>query len=364
MPADATLRRVANKLLPRPVVVRLSSVAAAQKRRSNERKLDEAPELFRRAYAEYWRTGTVPTQAEELLFLATWASGGTLPRRLATERGQPFDAAAYAAFPDDLLADVDPVAVASGVEADGYYVVPSRLSPDAVDDILEALEGGPAKPRGDGMASLPPGRPEPTAPTWWMDPAEALRSPAVRRLLQERRLAEVGGHYLGADPMIMSVVLWKSFAWSEPDKSSAQAFHFDNDRASFVKMFVYLTDVDATNGPHTYVAGSHRDKPKDLLHGQRLSDADVARFYPTEKWQEITGPRGTVFFADTQGFHKGGHVVSGERAIFQVNLASDRFGIDGRPLGPPSAAPAELAPALSAAPRFFSQLFPAAPAQP
>jgi hypothetical protein len=155
----------------------------------------------------------------------------------------------------------------------------------------------------------------------------------------------------------MSVVLWKSFAWRSPDKNSAQAFHFDNDRPSFIKMFVYLTDVDMTNGPHTYVPRSHREKPRELLHGQRLSDADIERFYPKDTWKVITGARGTVFFADTQGFHKGGHVAEGERAMFQINLASDRFGIQEPRIGGAVDAPSDLVSPLSQAPRFFSQLF-------
>ena len=233
-----------------------------------------------------------------------------------------------------------------------------------VDDILATLDAGPAQPRGDGLGTLPPGPPAPTAPTWWMDPSDSVRSEGVRRLLHQRNLALAGGRYLGVDPMIMSVVLWKSFPRTSPDASSAQLFHYDNDRASFVKMFVYLTDVDDANGPHTYVPRSHRDKPRDLLHGQRLADADVARFYPPEGWKRILGPKGTVFFADTQGFHKGGAVVSGDRAIFQINLASDRFGVAELPLGPAASAPDDLTPALGSAPRYFSQLYPQEPPTP
>jgi hypothetical protein len=266
-------------------------------------------------------------------------------------------AARYDQFPDDLLGRLDAPVVARAVEADGFYVAPFRLPGDIVDDILEVLDAGPAEPRGDGLGDLPAGRPRPSAPTWWMYPAESLRSAAVRRLLSERRLAETAGAYLGVDPLIMSVVLWKSFAWKSPDKRSAQHFHYDNDRSGFVKMFVHLTDVDETNGPHTYVPHSHRAKPTELMHGQRLTDAEVDRFFPSQTWRIITGPRGTVFFADTQGFHKGGRVATGERAIFQINLATDRFGIDEPPIGSAADAPPDMKPLVAAAPRFFSQLF-------
>jgi hypothetical protein len=105
-----------------------------------------------------------------------------------------------------------------------------------------------------------------------------------------------------------------------------------------------------------YVPCSHREKPRQLLHGQRLSDGDVARFYPQSGWEVVTGGAGTVFFADTQGFHKGGHVARGERAMFQINLASDRFGIQQDPIEADSI-PADLRPFVDAKPRYFTELF-------
>lgn len=357
MTATSSLRRMARAVLPRPAIDRLGSLKSSRDQRSRERRFSTATDAFESAYAAYWNTGVVPPDAEELLFLATWSSGGTFPQARARRAGRPFDAGPYDVLADDLLQPLDPSAVARAVDQDGFYVAPFTLDEAAVDDILAVLEEGPAQPRGDGLGELAPGAPRPSAPTWWMQPLDTLRSDAARRLLRERRLTEVGGRYLGVDPMIMSVVLWKSFAWKAADRNSAQQFHYDNDRASFVKMFVYLTDVDMRNGPHTYVPGSHRAKPAELLHGRRLTDDEVAAAYPRDGWMTITGKKGTVFFADTQGFHKGGHVAEGARAMFQINLASDRFGVPEPPIGSASDAPHDLAPAVAALPRYYSQLF-------
>lgn len=351
------LQSLARSILPRPVGRAIRQAAAAGRRLTLERKLPAAEDRFLVAYENYWSNGVVPAEAEQLLHLATWSSGGVLPGAAARSHGRPFDPDRFTAFPDELLRGIDPETAADAVESDGYYVAPARLPSDVLDDILYRLEAGPARPRGDGLGPVPNGRPGPDAPTWWMDPSEAIESTAVRRLLAERRLAEVGGRYLGVEPLIMSVVLWKSFAWRVADSNSAQQFHFDNDRAAFVKMFVYLTDVGLDNGPHTYVARSHREKPKQLLHGGRLTDEAVARHYPRSDWRVITGDRGTVFFADTQGFHKGGQVSSGERAMFQINLATDRFGITEPPIGSPQDALCELGPLVATAPRYFAELY-------
>jgi hypothetical protein len=357
MAHSTAIRGVARALLPDALVGRLSATAAYRERRANLKRLPSATTEFDSAYAAYWQTGAVPADAEKKLHLATWSSAGIHARSRAIEYGAALDVSRFRGFPDELLKSLDPGAVARGVDEYGFYIAPFCLSSDVVADILGVLEAGPAQPRGDGLGDAQPGVPSIDAPTWWMQPRLSLRSGAVRRLLRERRLAEAAGSYLGVDPLIMSVVLWKSFASRSPDGRSAQQFHYDNDRSRFVKMFVYLTDVSMSNGPHTYVPGSHREKPKELLHGQRLSDRDVARFYPESGWKLITGPRGTLFFADTQGFHKGGHVAVGERAMFQINLASDRFGVPEPPIGTVADAPADLAAPVAQATRYFSQLF-------
>lgn len=354
-------RSLASRLVPsamRDRIVRSAEARnARQLRQSREERLPAAPQAFQDAYAAYWETGRVPDDAGELLFLATWASGGELPRRLSTEYAPAYEPSTYAAFSDDLLGALDAEAAAEEIRRHGYYVAPDLLDADIVDDIRTTLEAGPAVPRGDRVGEMAPGAPAPTAPTWWMEPGDTVGSPAARGLLRQRALVDVAGRYLGADPMIMSIALWKSFAWENSDKRSAQEFHYDNDRSSFLKMFVYLSDVGDENGPHTYVPGSHGEKPKELLHGERIGDDDVARFYPRDGWATITGPKGTVFFADTQGFHKGGRLTAGDRSMFQINLASDRFGSADAPVGIAADAPSDLVGAVSSAPRYFEQLY-------
>lgn len=354
----SALRDAVRAVLPRRVHRALATAEAARLRRLRERKLAGATARFDEAYAAYWQSGVVPDDAEELLFLAAWASGGTHPQQAMAERAPSFDASRFASFPDQLLSGLDVTAAVDALRDTGCYIAPFQLDDEVIAEIAAHLEGGPATPRGDALRVRAAGRPSPQAPTWWMQPADILRSPGARQLLHERKAAEVAGRYLGVDPLVMSVALWKSYASESPDKSSAQFFHYDNDRAMFVKLFVYLTDVELDNGPTTYVPGSHGAKPTGLLHGERLADDDVAAVYPRESWLPVTGPRGTVFLADTRGFHKGGHVAAGHRSMFQITLASDRFGALEPPVGPPADAPVDLGPAVQSTPRWFAQLFP------
>jgi hypothetical protein len=353
---NRTIAKV-RRAIPSGLARRVAPTLGACGRWLDRLRLGGAVERFDAAYAAYWRTGAVPPNAEDLLFKAVWASRGQLPRQRARECGVPFDPSRFATFGYDLLRGLDPHDVAAAVEREGFYVAPTRLDDASVDAVRDVLERGPAIPQGDALRGVSPGPPGPSAPTWWLPAQCAVASPVVQRLMIERRLALAAGRYLGVEPMIVSVALWKSITWRTADRLSAQYFHYDNDRAAFIKMFVYLTDVTERNGAHVYVARSHREKPTRLLHGGRLHDRDVRRFFPERDWRVITGPKGSVFFADTAGFHKGGVMSEGERAVLQINLGSDRFGSRLEPVGSIDMVPAALRPAASAVPRYFSQVF-------
>jgi hypothetical protein len=120
--------------------------------------------------------------------------------------------------------------------------------------------------------------------------------------------------------------MWWSLPGSKPGSKAAQMFHFDMDRIKFLKFFLYLTDVDEHNGPHSYIAGSHRRLPRALREDRRLTDAEVYAQYPPEKRIEIKGPRGTLCAVDTRGLHKGKQLVRGNRLIFQMEFAINLFG--------------------------------------
>jgi hypothetical protein len=66
------------------------------------------------------------------------------------------------------------------------------------------------------------------------------------------------------------------------------------------------------------------------LHGEKLEDFEIASHYKKEDEIVITGPRGLAFFADTAAFHKGTKVLSDVRAIFQINYATDNFGVQNK----------------------------------
>jgi hypothetical protein len=148
--------------------------------------------------------------------------------------------------------------------------------------------------------------------------------------MADRSFIAVAQNYLQAQPIVDVVAMWWNVMSPRPDKEAAQYWHFDMDRIKWLKFFVYLTDVGPENGPHSFVAGSHRSGgiPASLLKKgyARLTDEEVGSNYSVDRFVEFTAPRGTVIAEDTRGLHKGKHITKGDRLIFQMQFSNSLFG--------------------------------------
>jgi hypothetical protein len=102
---------------------------------------------------------------------------------------------------------------------------------------------------------------------------------------------------------------------------ASQRWHRDPEDDHVVKVFLYFSDVDEDAGAFEYI----RDSPKGGRYGDLWSwEADGA-FYPPQRELEeavspddrltLTGPTGTLIFADTSGFHRGGFARTKPRVL-------------------------------------------------
>lgn len=101
----------------------------------------------------------------------------------------------------------------------------------------------------------------------------------------------------------------------------SQNWHRDPEDRFLCKVFVYLTDVDASSGPFTYVRRSTRGHewgnvyPQRPPHGRYPPEGEVERRIPASDIRSCTGRAGTVIFADTSGLHKGGYATANRRVM-------------------------------------------------
>jgi ectoine hydroxylase-related dioxygenase (phytanoyl-CoA dioxygenase family) len=253
-------------------------------------------------------------------------------------------------------------AIVDQLDRDGFYVFEDTLPEVICDRLVELALQTPSVAQGagtNGDAMLVYDRAAPCAVRYELEPRVLIANPDVQALLADWSIISVAQDYLRAAPVFDIVTMWWHTAFRDaPDARAAQFFHFDMDRPRWLKFFFYLTDVGPANGPHCFVRGSHRTGgiARDLLARgyARLTDEEVARHHSSSEYVRFVGKRGTIIAEDTRGLHKGQHVVSGDRLVFQIELANTLFGgaVPTLPLAEPVVA--ELRERMRAYPRLYS----------
>jgi len=121
---------------------------------------------------------------------------------------------------------------------------------------------------------------------------------------------------------------------SSNPKTGAQLWHRDGSDKKIVKIFVYLNDVNEKNGPFRYLKGSHykgvlRDiaawTSAHVWERQERMDSNLEFYDELFEGRETvcTGKAGTVIFADTSGFHRGGFCIEGSRSMIELSFATE-----------------------------------------
>jgi hypothetical protein len=98
-------------------------------------------------------------------------------------------------------------------------------------------------------------------------------------------------------------------------KKNAQYFHYDCDYKKFLKIFIYLTDVDKYSGPHCFIEATHIKKKFKHILAERINDNEILNNYPSKDYKKFIKPKGSVIFEDTFGLHKGSFPKKKSRAV-------------------------------------------------
>ena len=96
------------------------------------------------------------------------------------------------------------------------------------------------------------------------------------------------------------------------ESTETQLFHRDHNGILFLKVFIYLIDVNIENGPYSYVKRTHNKKYMRKFDVKKIKIRKNYRYnndnvYDQLKQNEMIfkGNKGTVVFSDTTGLHRG-----------------------------------------------------------
>ncbi len=146
------------------------------------------------------------------------------------------------------------------------------------------------------------------------------------KLALDPKLLEIVSVYFGMWPKLHSIGSWLNFPIPEEAKKS-QLWHRDPADLMLLKVFIYLEPVDERNGPFSFIPetqplGAASDIVPRHEHRRRITDEEMAKAFPEDKWVKCVGPAKTMVMADTVGFHRGGKVDEGRRLLITLTYTS------------------------------------------
>lgn len=162
-------------------------------------------------------------------------------------------------------------------------------------------------------------------------PRFSLDNPWLRIGASERVL-DIVNTYRGQATMILNMDNWFTVPYAGADtRIASQRWHRDPEEEHVVKVFLYLSEVDAGAGPFEYVSGSFAGGRYGHLWPWGVAD----RHPPEDELQEavapehrltLTGSPGTMVFCDTGGFHRGGFARTKPRILATWSYVSRATG--------------------------------------
>lgn len=167
---------------------------------------------------------------------------------------------------------------------------------------------------------------------------------AIDEIARNEKFVEIARRYLGAEPILWLTQLKWSFGpdstderkgflsnSNEPIQYDGDAFHYDTLDFKSLTIFIYLTDVDPSSGPHVLIENTHRTKSFGDICRIILKDEAARELFGEERIKMILGRKGTVLFEETSAFHKASRCQT-ERLMLSIDYVLQRKPPPERPV--------------------------------
>lgn len=143
----------------------------------------------------------------------------------------------------------------------------------------------------------------------------------IHRITKDTGIQRVLRAYFKCEPELLEASLFVSMPENSNNKGQ-NSFHFDYAGWESLNILVYLTDVTHNSSYHVIIKGSHKDIGFREIINRTITEEEAQKRY-AENIQEITGPAGTIFFENTEAFHRR-HKGNERRVMLNLLFASHR----------------------------------------
>jgi ectoine hydroxylase-related dioxygenase (phytanoyl-CoA dioxygenase family) len=149
------------------------------------------------------------------------------------------------------------------------------------------------------------------------------------RTCASRRMLDIANAYLRMWSKLEYVDVWYSVPQpADASRISSQRWHRDYNDKHLLKAFLYLVDVDEDMGPFQYVPGSQPggryadDWPWRPLGQNYPTEDELESRIPAAAVRTFVGPKASLLFCNTAGFHRGGFSTTKPRVLATVTYSS------------------------------------------
>jgi Phytanoyl-CoA dioxygenase (PhyH) len=144
-----------------------------------------------------------------------------------------------------------------------------------------------------------------------------------------RRMLDIANTYLRMWSKLEYVDVWYSVPQpKDASRVSSQLWHRDYNDKHLLKAFLYLVDVDEEMGPFQYIPGSQPGGPyADAWPWRPLgqnypTEGELEQCVPASAIHAFVGPKASLVFCNTSGFHRGGFSTTAPRVLATATYSS------------------------------------------
>lgn len=128
--------------------------------------------------------------------------------------------------------------------------------------------------------------------------------------------------YLGKNVKVQYSVCWVSMPNVLKEDNFEFGFHMDISSRKWVNLFIYLNDVDESNGPHSCISGTHEKRHWSSFLERRLTYSRAIKKYKQEDIKIFTGKKGTAILEDTGNYHRAMPINGNHRVMLQFTYSN------------------------------------------
>jgi len=288
-------------------------------------------QVYDRGFKIFERTGVTPEESYQALIKLYCNTNGRFNEEMHKKIITSSPARMADASSESIIGRCDEVKLNDlnkELNDNGYVMFEKKLSAEMCSRLYAFALKTPASV-GESKILYNPA--QPISEIYRFDINDLMNSEDIQALVMDPGLINIARKYLECEPIFDFPALWWSTSFLKNASSrAAQLYHFDMDRIKWLKVFIYINDVNPENGPHCYIRGSHKpgSKPLELLKRGyvRIDDPDLHKFYKQEDFISVTGDAGSIFAGDTRCWHKGTPLKEGHRLALELEYTSSRFG--------------------------------------